>query len=87
MPISKLPSAHKSIVVHGPQGCGKTRHGERMAKHFGLDLVIEADDHQGPVPIVGALVLTCQTPPRSVRKQLTFVQAMKLLDGKPGYPF
>lgn len=29
----------KSVIVHGPQGCGKTLHGEKLRKHFGLDHV------------------------------------------------
>ena len=89
MPVSKLPSAHKSIVVHGPQGCGKTRNGQRLAKHFGLDRVVEGDDNrENPNALTtGALILTCIKPGPEVRRQLPFAQAMKLLQGKPGYPF
>jgi len=29
----------KSVIVHGPQGCGKSLQGEKLRKHFGLDLV------------------------------------------------
>lgn len=35
---------NKSIIVYGPQGCGKTRYAERIAKHFGLTIINDADD-------------------------------------------
>ena len=50
-----------SIVIHGPQGCGKTRNAEALRVHYGLDRIIEADErpHQ-MLPATGALVLTCR---------------------------
>jgi uridine kinase len=79
-----------SIVIHGPMGCGKTSNGEKFAKHFGLTRVLEADNlarDKRPWPKMGAVILTCETPADEVRRKLTFAQAMKLLQGKPGYPF
>lgn len=35
---------NKSCVVYGPQGCGKTRHAKRIAKHLGLSKIVEDDD-------------------------------------------
>jgi hypothetical protein len=89
MPISKLPSAHKSIVIHGPMGCGKTRNGERFRKHFGMDSVVEADatGENRNLLTTGEVILTSTKPGPEVRRQMTFAQAMKLLQGKPGYPF
>lgn len=49
-----------SVIVHGPQGCGKTRNADAMRRHYGLQQVVEADDIAGrTVPSFGALVLTC----------------------------
>jgi hypothetical protein len=49
-------TTHHAVIVHGPQGCGKTTHAEELAKHFGCSTVV--DDWAGnPLP-VGALALT-----------------------------
>ncbi len=45
-----------SIIVYGPQGCGKTRHAEELRAHFGLTRVVD-DYVLGPLPD-DALVLT-----------------------------
>ena len=31
----------KSVIVHGPQGCGKTRNAEALKKHFRLSHIVE----------------------------------------------
>lgn len=36
----------KSIVVYGPQGSGKTRHGRAIAERHGLSRVIDLEDVQ-----------------------------------------
>jgi len=54
----------KSIVVYGPQGCGKTRNAKRIAAHFRLTKIVEADDAllRGEKFIKsGTLYLTCLT--------------------------
>lgn len=30
-----------AVIVHGPQGCGKTRHAGVLAKHFGVARIID----------------------------------------------
>lgn len=35
---------NKSVIVYGPQGCGKGKHAARIAKHFGLARVVEEWD-------------------------------------------
>lgn len=35
------------IILHGPQGCGKTRYAERIAKHLGRDKIV--DDWNGMI--------------------------------------
>lgn len=32
---------NKSVIVYGPQGCGKTRWADRIAKNFGLDVIVD----------------------------------------------
>jgi hypothetical protein len=31
----------KSVIVHGPQGCGKTRNAELLKKHFRLTHIVD----------------------------------------------
>ena len=38
-----------SIIIHGPQGCGKTRSAERLRKYFGMDEI--CDDEMDPYPL------------------------------------
>jgi MoxR-like ATPase len=46
-----------TILIHGPQGCGKTRNAQALAAHFGCSKVV--DDWNGRDRVVaGALVLT-----------------------------
>lgn len=47
-----------SVIVYGPQACGKTRNAERLRKGFGLDRVIDDWDGRSEAPERGALVLT-----------------------------
>lgn len=47
----------RTTIVHGPQSCGKTRHAEALARHFGCDRVVDDWDGFSPIP-AGALVLT-----------------------------
>jgi cytidylate kinase len=55
---------NKSCVVYGPQGCGKTLHAKRIAKHLGLSKIVEADDailqHRRLSP-TDTLYLTCMS--------------------------
>jgi hypothetical protein len=32
---------NRPVIVYGPQGCGKTRFAERIAKHFGLTKIVD----------------------------------------------
>jgi uridine kinase len=51
----------QSIVIHGPQGCGKSVNAQRLRRKFGLLVVIELDDHpeqRRHIAPEGALVLT-----------------------------
>lgn len=46
-----------TVVIHGPQGCGKTRNAQALAAHFGCTRII--DDWNGRDRVEeGSLVLT-----------------------------
>lgn len=36
--------AKQSVIVYGPQGCGKTHHSKRIANYLGLSRLMELDD-------------------------------------------
>lgn len=44
-----------TVVIHGPQGCGKTRNAQALAAHFGCSRIV--DDWNGQSKIEGSLVL------------------------------
>lgn len=47
----------KTIIITGPQGSGKTLNSQKLAQHFGCNLIIEEWDGVSPCP-KGSLVLT-----------------------------
>lgn len=49
---------NKSVIVHGPMACGKTRNAEKLRKFFKLDRVFDDWNGHTPFPSVGMLVLT-----------------------------
>lgn len=68
-----------SIIVHGPQGCGKTLHAELLRRHFHLDRIVEEDSPEAPgdlyrawngartaerLKAMNALFITSMEPPR-----------------------
>lgn len=70
-----------TVLIHGPQGCGKTRSAQALAAHFGCSQVV--DDWNGRDPIAaGSLVLTnvedwkARALPTS-RRVLPFASAMR----------
>jgi MoxR-like ATPase len=32
-----------SVLVYGPQGCGKTQNAKRLARHFGVSIIIDGE--------------------------------------------
>lgn len=48
----------RSVVVFGPQGCGKTRNAEALAAHFGLRFVVDDWDPKHHCLVRGALHLS-----------------------------
>lgn len=72
---------NKTVFIYGPQGCGKTRHADDLARFFRVDRVIDGFDWDQPVPLLNCLVLTHDTPPVELdfaRRVLSFDQAMTL---------
>jgi len=67
-----------TILVYGPQGCGKTRNAERIAQALGLTTIIDAFElSKQPWPRAGALLLTNEKPPKRTRLHvMSFEQAM-----------
>ncbi len=54
-----------TVIVTGPQGCGKTLHAAKLKAHFGCTSVV--DEWWSGDPIVpGALHLTCELLPAGV---------------------
>jgi len=46
------------VIVHGPQGCGKSRHASALALHFGLNTIQEYWNPDRGFPPDGTLALT-----------------------------
>jgi len=69
---------HKSVLVYGPQGCGKTRNSKAIAKALGLTTIIDSFEMGNqPWPRNGALLLTsCIPPERFPCRAMSFEQAM-----------
>lgn len=67
-----------SIVIFGPQGCGKTRNAKKLASYFGLTQIVDADD-EGISELRGsALILTngyAKIPPRF--RRISYESAMR----------
>lgn len=80
-----------SIIIHGPQGCGKSRHAEALARHFGCGHIV--DQAADPYPrtdmqrvrfkLGNTLFLTHKAPPYPVddsdRRILHFDKALAAL--------
>lgn len=78
-----LIGGNKSVIVYGPQGCGKSTHAEALARHFGLS-VIHDDDYidQRKYRAAGTLYLTCVKPewvPDEARRCFSFDDAMRMV--------
>lgn len=54
-----------SVVVYGPQGCGKTRNAKHLLQHFGLNYVRDLSPLTGVRPAYGTLFLT-HCPPEEL---------------------
>jgi hypothetical protein len=51
----------RSVIVYGPQGCGKSTHAEAMKLHFCLKQVLDGWSFSEPIPETDTLILTNET--------------------------
>jgi hypothetical protein len=83
-PIKGAPAAVRSLLVYGPQGCGKTRNARAIADALGLTDILD-DWHIGmPFPTFNVLVLTYENGPFTgiTRHTLSYKRAMQLVEAK-----
>lgn len=82
-----------SIIVHGPQGCGKTLQAEALRRHFKMQRVVEEDSDDYPRDLYGmfkrdpvkfkggdCLYLTSEAPPptlQGARRIFPFTEVMR----------
>jgi energy-coupling factor transporter ATP-binding protein EcfA2 len=70
----------KSVLVHGPQGCGKSTHAQSIAMALGLSNVLDDWQAGAAVPLLDTLVLTNAENPKWYfqGRVMTFDQAMQI---------
>ena len=51
-----------TVIVYGPQACGKTRSSAKLAAHFGVSVIVDDWDPRLHALVPGALHLTCILP-------------------------
>lgn len=85
-----------SIIIHGPQGCGKSRHAEQLRRHFGMRLALEGDEafngrlykllaapkSAARIKAMYAVILTHERPPEGLTslRIVSFADAMKQIN-------
>lgn len=50
------------IIIYGPQGCGKSRDVEKLARHYQKDMVIDAWSPGDPLPDNALALTNVETP-------------------------
>lgn len=73
----------KSIVVHGPEGCGKTTNAKRIAEQLRLASIIDDWQPGDPYSPTDCLILTNSDgpyPPGFFRQVMTYGTAMQLVN-------
>lgn len=78
----------QSIIIIGPQGCGKSLNAPALAKAFNLKRWCEADDVY-PVPVRDCLILTYDLTPEleaAGLKVVPFSEAIKKITPHPATP-
>jgi cytidylate kinase len=67
-----------SVIVYGPQGCGKTRNARRIARALGLKRIVDGfsfDDRRFDKQ--DTLLLTNEEPPAHARRAMSYDDAMR----------
>ena len=74
----KTKALHKSVVIFGAQGVGKTKNAEAFRKHFKMDKVVDDWDTSKPAEKFGVLYLTNDDLTASkTRRIYSFANAIK----------
>jgi len=79
-PYSQTSPTPPSIVVYGPQGCGKTLNSERLKNALGLSQVVDGWQFgfSKNWPRQGALLLTNVRPPAHFRYPvMSYAEALR----------
>ncbi len=72
-----------SVIVYGPQGCGKTRNAEILKKHFGVNHIIDGWQRNMKAPSFDHLILTNDLTMGLVssRRVISYEKAMSIANG------
>lgn len=69
-----------TVIIHGPQSCGKTRHAAALAAYFGCSEVVDnwcgARFNEGALLLINAVVLPAAVIDDA--RVLSFAEAMRL---------
>lgn len=76
---------NQSIIINGPTMCGKTYHAKALAKHFGLNNIVELDEqHKKEINPLDTLYLTFNLDIKNTKtKVIGFYDAMEMAGLKP----
>lgn len=84
---------NKSIIIYGPQGCGKTLNAKAFCEVFGLVQHMDLADvgiypYMGQVPVFGHVILAIEEPKDTYGLRcMDFESALTYLDAPhPGTP-
>jgi len=73
---------NKSVVIYGPQGCGKTTNSVALAKFFGVNRIVDGGLVPAPAKCgMDTLYLTNQRPEWAEdhdRRVIAFADAMRM---------
>lgn len=79
---------NRSVLIYGPQGCGKTNNSARLAKHFGLSRVVDSghginEARECLRPVSHDTLYLASDAPRKVEGIviMSFAEAMKEMNG------
>ncbi|UVJ42536.1 AAA family ATPase [Pseudomonas sp. LS1212] len=80
MSTSANHTLSKSVLVHGPQGCGKSTHAHTIAKALGLRNILDDWQPGAAVPLLDTLVLTNANNPlwHFKGRRMTYAEAMQI---------
>lgn len=72
--------SNRSVLVYGPQGCGKSTHADAIAKALGLNKIHDDWEPDTPFAMLDTLILTnnCENHRPFTRRLMSFDQAMQI---------